>query len=194
MELAIGKETRMRSRFYLPSSGPSLKLVGLTLVMAALAVTVSRPVDAATLPAYEPWTACSYWPADGNRIIVHPPLMKALGNYAIVNGNIILNVPQTVGYRVSVYRLNKVGTPVYYSGSPLLTRTVTDSDGASTDGWWWNTATKRWDYPINYWIYDSGRYMVWVEYYWFANQYFGSASTAGWVRNLEGSDDPICDY
>jgi hypothetical protein len=169
------------------------RIVLIVATAVALVGAVAPAAHADRLPFYEPRAACSYWPSDSNRMIVHPPFMTPLGNLAIVNGTLIPNPLQQVGYRVTIYRQDDWNSSLWrpYSGTPLMTRTA---DGSSTDGWWWNTLTKRWDYPISFPIARAGHYAVRYDLYWYANQYFGSASASGWVQNIEGSEDPICDY
>jgi hypothetical protein len=165
------------------------------IVFAALgALATALPSQAAGSLPYNPSLAsCQNWQDGRPSIIVSPPDMVPLGDMALVNGNIIVNPPQTVAHRVTIAVFNGSGWSVYSRGP---WRAVTVAGWATTSNLeWQNLSTGAWEYggyrfPIN----APGTYKVWVEYYWYSNRYFGSASTAGYLTQISGGANASCRF
>lgn len=123
----------------------------------------------------------------GNRIIVTGPSMAPAYDYLWINGGFVLNPSQQVGYRAHVAKAVG-GRWVYSSSGPWVNAWVTGQSGALA------TTTFR--------ITQPGRYAVYAEYAWYANQHWPHSGYAGpyWAAFVAdfnaggymGWGDPYC--
>ena len=128
------------------------------ITVAALAVALVAPSAAGAATG----RIGNYWgvqvTCSGNRIIVTGPSMTPAYDILWVSGNMILNPSQQVAYRAHVAKLVN-GTWVRVASGAWVSKWVTEADGGSLNSTWFTVS-------------QAGRYKVYAEYYWYANQYF----------------------
>jgi len=172
----------------------------IALIVSAFAVLTTALVGVDTAAAGLPYSqraGCTAWvDAGGFGIVVSSPEMAPLSNNAVIsNGNITTATFQWVGYQVTIARWNgQYGYWQRYRTGPLLQQRVSSNEHASTQLQpWFNVNLNRWEYPATtYWV-EPGYYKVWIDYYWYADQYNGSAHTAGYYK-WDYANDLVCHF
>jgi hypothetical protein len=157
------------------------------LVIAAARVDSAA---ASSLPFNAPCPSCQDWQDGvGESVLVSPPVISPLSNAVSGPGIGIVVAPQQwVGYQVSIYHWNSATARWdLESKSPRWAKLARDSANTSSNDLlpWLNLPTNGWEYPrTRYTLARSGYYGVWIDYYWYANQYYPSAATSGWAYAL----------
>jgi hypothetical protein len=123
------------------------------------------------------------------RVIVTAPQLRAV---RVDFGNLIgAQNQQWVAWRPWVYRAeSREWTP----GAWLAKEVVTD--GFSTfDTAWLNLSTGQWQDGVSeFSINAAGTYSVYVEYYWYANQYVGAGGTGEFLTLVDDDRGPLPVY
>jgi hypothetical protein len=139
-------------------------IVALAALVSAFAA-VAAPSAAQAASGRTGWYSGVQVTCMGNHIIVTGPSMAPAYDYLWINGALIVNPTQQVGYRAHVAKL--VGnTWVRQASGPLVTRWVNADGSGALDSTWFR-------------IYQPGRYKVYAQYFWYANQYFPYSGSDG---------------
>jgi hypothetical protein len=158
-------------------------IVGAALMLVLAAARVDTAA-AYTLPFNAPSPSCQDWQDGvGESVIVTPPDISPLSNALSGPGlGIVVNPEQWVGYQISIYHWKSTGGWELESRSPRWVKPVSGSSPSNNGLPWKNAGTNKWEYPqTRYRLSRSGYYGVWIDYYWYSNQYYPSASTSGWA-------------
>jgi hypothetical protein len=153
--------------------------IGLLLPIAVAAALLTAGASSAatgTIGSYQPAQASCL----NGRILVTSPLMDSVpvsyGSNVIVIGS---SHTQWVAYRAWVYH---VESRQWIAGSWKARQAGNDGYSSLFDGSWYDYNARGWagsstDFTINL----RGTYYVYVQYYWFADQYVGAGSDGGFI-------------